>query len=100
MNESDSSAGGTDARDPQGLPEGSKLVRRLAALGAALVLALGSGAAIGCGGDDNDQGPAEEAGETVGEGLDEAGETIGEGVEEGAQELDENVGDEDSKNEK
>jgi hypothetical protein len=56
--------------------------RRLATATAVVVLALGAGGLAGCG-DDDAEGPAEEAGQAV----DEAGEDAGEAIEDADQEV-------------
>ncbi len=72
--------------------------RKLAALGASFAIAFAGAGVAGCG-DDDGEGPAEEAGQTI----DEAGKEAGQAAEEGGKELDENldveVGDEAGKGE-
>jgi hypothetical protein len=48
-----------------------------------LTIGLSGGIAAGCGGDDDDEGPVEEAGQAV----DEAGEEAGQAIEEADQEV-------------
>lgn len=56
--------------------------QKLTAMACALALGLTGGVAVGCGDDDN-EGPAEEAGQAV----DEAGQEAGQAVEEADQEV-------------
>jgi hypothetical protein len=64
----------------------STLRTRVAALVTSGVIAVGGVGAVGCGDDDN-EGPVEEAGKVIDEGADE----VGEAAEKGAKELDKEV---------
>lgn len=64
----------------------STLRTRLMALAASGVIAVGGVGAVGCGDDDN-EGPVEEAGKAIDEGAKE----VGEAAEKGAKKVDEEV---------
>jgi hypothetical protein len=60
-------------------------IGRVGTLGACLAIAVGGAGFAGCG--DEDEGPAEEAGQA----LDDAGEDVGNAAEDAGQEVDDNV---------
>ena len=64
----------------------STLRTRLMALAASGVIAVGGAGVVGCGDDDN-EGPVEEAGKAIDEGAKE----VGEAAEKGAKEIDKEV---------
>ena len=57
------------------VPQGGGIGRRVAVVASTLVLALGAGAVTGCGDDDN-EGPAEEAGQAIDDAGSEAEQAI------------------------
>lgn len=68
----------------------STLRTRLMALAASGVIAVGGVGAVGCGDDDN-EGPIEEAGKAIDEGAKEVGEAAEKGVKEVDEEVDVDV---------